>query len=222
MGDVTPDDPRIRVKICGVTSEEDALHAAQAGAWAIGLNLWPGSPRHLGLDDAAPIAAALKRKAEVAGVFVNQPLGDIAEAADQLGLTLVQLHGDEGPAFCAEVARRTGARVIKAVRVRSGADVQALTPFHTDFHLVDAYVPGQRGGTGEAFDWRLLRQRRSRVPLILAGGLRPDNVAEAVRAVHPAALDVASGVESELGRKDPAKVEALIEAARAAAHEVHA
>jgi phosphoribosylanthranilate isomerase len=217
---VNPGHPHVRVKVCGVTSEKDALHAVRAGAWAIGLNLWPGSPRFLELDDAAAIAAALKRKAEIAGLFVNQPLDEIARAADQLGLTLVQLHGDEGPSFAAEVARRTGARVMKAMPIRSKADVASLDAFRADFHLADAHVPGRRGGTGETFDWNLVANRRSRVPLILSGGLTPDNVAEAIRTVRPYAVDVASGVELEPGRKDPAKVDALVQAVRATSHEV--
>jgi phosphoribosylanthranilate isomerase len=129
---------------------------------------------------------------------------------------MVQLHGEEGPSFCDEVARRTGAKVIKALRVRSAADVKAAESFRTDFHMFDAHQAVAPGGTGESFDWELAAGRRSKVPLILAGGLRPENVAEAISVVRPFAVDVASGVESEPGIKDPALLEALFEAVRGA------
>src|SRR5205085_7996170 len=134
------------------------------------------------------IAASVKRRAEVVGVFVNPTLDHLAWSAEAIGLTMLQLHGDEGPAFCAEAARRTGCKVIKAARVRSGAEIQALAPFHTDFHLLDSYTPGVRGGTGETFTWELAREHRGRVPLILSGGLNPRNVAEAITIVEPFAV----------------------------------
>lgn len=208
---VAPDAPKI--KFCGITSLDDALAAVAAGAWAIGLNFWPGSPRRCDPVAAAEIAAAVKRQVELAGVFVNATLERVAATAEAVGLTIVQLHGDEGPAFCAEVARRTGCRVIKAVRVRSGADIQALRPFKTDYHLLDGYLPGRRGGSGATFAWELARahpQRASRV--ILSGGLTPENVAAAIEAVRPFALDVASGVEAAPGRKDPDRLRAFAEA----------
>jgi phosphoribosylanthranilate isomerase len=200
------------VKICGVTNLDDARRAVDLGAWAIGLIFHPGSPRRCRADDAAAITAALRRRVEIAGVFVNAPLDDVAHRADDLGLSLLQLHGDEGPAYCAEAARRTGCRVIKAARVRTRGDIDALEPFHTDFHLVDSHAPGLPGGTGETFDWSLLRARRTDTPLFLSGGLRPENVGEAIAAVRPFAVDVASGVEAEPGRKDHDKLEAFFAA----------
>jgi phosphoribosylanthranilate isomerase len=207
------------IKFCGITNVEDAELALAAGAWALGMILWPGSPRRCELESAAEIAAIARRRAELAGVFVNAPLGRIARLADELGLTLVQLHGDEGPAFCAEVARRTGCKVVKAARVRSGGDIQALAPYRTDFHLLDSYVPGKPGGSGETFAWELARAHGSRVPLILSGGLTPENVGAAIAAVRPYAVDVASGVEraGDPRRKDPAKLEAFAAAVREAA-----
>jgi phosphoribosylanthranilate isomerase len=205
-----------RIKFCGITNLEDAELAAAAGAWAIGLIFWPGSPRRCQLDAAADIAGGLKRRAEVAGVFVNATLDNVAATADAVGLTMLQLHGDEGPAYCAEAARRTGAKVIKAVRVRSGADVRALGAFHTDYHLLDSYAAGVPGGTGETFAWELARAHRGRTPMILSGGLNPENVAVAIAAVHPYAVDVASGVEVSPGRKDPDKLVAFGEAVRSA------
>jgi phosphoribosylanthranilate isomerase len=145
-------------------------------------------------------------------VFVNQHLDEVTGLVDGLGLTMVQLQGDEGPAFCGEVARRTGAKVIKAAPVRSQADVRALEAFHTDFHLVDAHSPGLRGGTGETFDWEFLNGRRSSIPLVLSGGLRSENVSEAIAATRPFAVDTASGTEASPGVKDPAKVAAFVEA----------
>ncbi len=127
---------------------------------------------------------------------------------------MIQLHGDEGPVFCAEAARRTGCRIIKAARVRGRADIQALAAFHTDYHLLDGHTPGRPGGTGETFAWELAGDARRRVPLLLSGGLTPGNVAEAIVAVHPYAVDVASGVESSPGRKDPRKLEAFAAAVR--------
>ena len=139
-------------------------------------------------------------------MFVNPTLEEVAGAAEAVGLTMVQLHGSEGPRFCGEVARRTGARVIKAARVRSRAEIQALESFHTDFHLLDSYVPGAMGGTGETFSWALAAGHRSKTPLILSGGLTPDNVGAAIATVHPYAVDVSSGVEISPGIKSASEI----------------
>ena len=195
-----------KIKFCGITNPGDAELAADAGAWALGMILWPGSPRRCRLQAAIEIGAVHRRRVELVGVFVNPTLDQVARAADEIGLTMIQLHGEEGPVFCGEVARRTGCRVIKAARVRSGADIQAIGAFHTDFHLLDSYVHGIHGGTGETFAWDLAHAHARGVPLILSGGLNPGNVAEAVAAVRPYAVDVASGVEIRPGRKDPEKL----------------
>jgi phosphoribosylanthranilate isomerase len=147
---------------------------------------------------------------------VNATLDHVAEIADGVGLTLLQLHGDEGPAYCAEAARRTGAKVIKAARVRSGADVQALSAFHTDYHLLDSYTAGVPGGTGETFAWEIARTHRGRTPVVLSGGLTAENVAQAIQEIRPFAVDVASGTESSPGIKDPAKLKAFAAAVRSA------
>lgn len=199
-----------RVKVCGITRLEDAELAASLGAWALGFNLWPGSSRVVEEAVAAGIARRVRRTVELAGVFVNPTLDEVTHAAEAIGLTHVQLHGDEGPSFAGEVARRTGAKVIKAARIAGGSDLQALERFHTDFHLLDTAVEGMRGGSGRTWDWSLAAQRRSRIPMILAGGLNADNVADAIAAVHPYAVDVASGVEAEPGVKDPVKLEAFL------------
>jgi phosphoribosylanthranilate isomerase len=206
-----------QIKICAMTSVEDASHAADLGAWAIGLIHHPESPRYVEPALAEEIGAALKRRCEVAGVFVNSPMEDVVRAAEREELTILQLHGDEGPSFCSEAARRTGAKVMKAFRVRTAADVRGAEAFRTDFHLFDAHRKGTPGGTGERFDWGLLADRRSQVPMVMAGGLTPENVAGAIEVAHPYAVDVVTGVESEPGVKDPAKVEAFFEAVNAKA-----
>jgi phosphoribosylanthranilate isomerase len=203
----------IRVKICGVARLEDAQLAAELGAWAVGMVFHEPSPRRCELDEAERITAGLRRRIELAGVFVNRPLEEVGQVADRLGLTLVQLHGDEGPSFCAEVARRTGARVIKALPIADAGALQSLERFHTDFHLLDGVAEGLRGGGGQPFDWSLLDRRRSAVPAIVSGGLNADNVGEAISITHPFAVDVASGVETSPGVKDPARMRAFFEAA---------
>jgi phosphoribosylanthranilate isomerase len=209
-------DGTTRIKFCGITNLDDADAAIESGAWALGMILWPGSKRRCAVADAARIAAAHRRRAELVGVFVNPTLDRVAAAADEIGLTMLQLHGDEGPSFCAEAARRTGCRVIKAARVRTGADIRALKPFATDFHLLDAYVKSVPGGTGETFAWELAAEHRGRVPVILSGGLTADNVAEAIAAVRPYAVDVASGTESAPGIKDHDKLQAFAAAVASA------
>ncbi|MBJ7328648.1 MAG: phosphoribosylanthranilate isomerase [Solirubrobacteraceae bacterium] len=203
----------VRVKHCGITSLADAELCVGAGAWALGLNFWRESKRHVRIGEAMEIGAAMKRRVELAGVFVNAPLDDVAQTADQVGLTMIQLHGDEGPAYADEVARRTGAQIIKATRVGDEGDVRALGPFQrADYHLLDTRIDGLPGGTGETFDWRLALRHRGGVPLILAGGLTPDNVADAIETVRPFAVDVAGGTEASPGVKDAARVTAFMEA----------
>src|SRR4051794_13702151 len=194
----------------------DAERCVELGAWALGLIFWPDSPRACGLEDAEAIAAQLRRRAEIVGVFVNQPLDEVARVADRVGLSMLQLHGDEGPAYCREAARRTGGKVMKAMRVKDAAQIQALQSFHTDYHLLDSHVPGRPGGTGESFNWELAARHRWPAPVVLSGGLRPDNVAEAVRIAGPFAVDTASGTEAAPGRKDPQKLEAFFRSVEAA------
>ncbi len=203
-----------RIKHCGITSLEDAHLAAEAGAWALGMIFWPGSPRRCDPAEAQVIGAALRRTVNLAGVFVNATIDEIDELTQLAGLSLVQLHGDEGPSFCTEVARRTGAKVIKATRVRSRAELQAAAAFHTDFHLLDAHVEGIPGGTGQTLDWELVRNNHFTAPIILSGGLEPGNVAAAIAVTKPFAVDAASGTESAPGIKDPAKLEAFAQAVR--------
>jgi phosphoribosylanthranilate isomerase len=210
-------DSPVRVKICGVTNLPDAELAAQLGAWSVGLNFYEGSPRRCSTEHAVAIAASLRRHLALCGVYVNATLEQIERDCAELGLAMVQLHGDEGPAYCGEVKRRTGALVIKAAQVSGPGDVRAIERFHVDFHLLDARARSPeratlRGGTGETFDWALLGARHSHVPLILSGGLDAGNVAEAIAAVHPFAVDSASGTESSPGHKDGDRMRALFAA----------
>lgn len=207
-----------RVKICGLTELGDAHQAVELGAWALGMIFWPESPRACSIEQAEAIGAQLHRRAELAGVFVNAPLDEVAATADVCRFSMLQLHGDEGPAYCQEAARRTGCRVIKAARVRDAAQVQALRAYHTDFHLLDAHSPKAPGGTGESFDWELARLHSGAPPVILSGGLTPGNVGQAIEAARPFAVDTASGTEAEPGRKDPDKLTAFFRAVQAADH----
>lgn len=212
----------MRVKTCGITTTGDARLAADLGAWAVGLIFYAPSPRRCELETAVAIGALLKRRCEVAGVFVNAPLEQVAATAEQAGLTLLQLHGEEGPAYCSEAARRTGCRVIKATGVRDASSLAALAAFSTDYVLLDAHHEDLYGGTGETFDWDLIAAHRPAAPMILSGGLRAGNVAAGIAAVRPYAVDVASGVEAEPGRKDPALLRAFFEQANVAGRALEA
>jgi phosphoribosylanthranilate isomerase len=205
-----------RVKICGLTSAEDATLAVDAGAWALGMVLWEGSERACTLEAAQEIAAVHRRHAEICGVFVNATLDDVVRTVDVAQLSMVQLHGDEGPSFCTEVGRRTGVKVVKAARIGARWDIQDLERYRTDMHLLDTRVAGKQGGTGETFDWALTKERMTSIPLILSGGLDAENVGAAIEAVRPFAVDTASGTESAPGVKDPALITAFVEAVRAA------
>lgn len=217
-----------QVKICGITDLHDAELAVELGAWAIGMVFYDGSPRSCSTEQALRITTALRRRVELCGVFVDASLEELARMTEELGLSMLQLHGEEGPAFCAEARRRTGARVIKAIQVAGAGDVRELGRYHVDFHLADARPSARerrnlRGGTGETFDWSLLAERRSSAtPLILSGGLHPGNVVEAVERVRPQVVDTASGTERAPGHKDEAKLRAFFQAVHASASAVPA
>jgi phosphoribosylanthranilate isomerase len=203
-----------RVKVCGITSQADAKLAADAGAWAIGMIFTDASPRRVEVEAAVEIGAAMRRRVEVVGVFLNAPLDEVVELADLCSLTMLQLHGDEGPTYCEEVGRRTGCKVMKAARVRDRASVQALRAFRVGvaYHLLDTYADDAAGGTGRTFQWELAKARGEGPPIVLSGGITPENVGEAIAAVRPFAVDSASGTEASPGVKDPAKVTALMRA----------
>jgi phosphoribosylanthranilate isomerase len=206
-----PGDARMLVKICGVTTAGDAARAARAGADAIGVNLWPGSKRYVPVPDAGAVLAAVPRGVLKVGVFVNAPAAEIALALETLGLDRAQLHGDEQ---AADYAALDPARIVKVVRVRDQASLDDGAGWKPGLWLYDAYVDGF-GGAGVAAPWPVIAAGARR-PFLLAGGLTPENVAEAIRATRPDGVDVASGVESRPGMKDAAKVAAFVAAARAA------
>jgi len=207
----------VRVKICGITNLEDALAAVEAGADALGFNFWRGSKRFIAPEEARDIVGRLPAPVLAVGVFVNEELEEVERAAELSGVGALQLHGDETPDYC----RRLGGRhVIKALRVGDGFEPEEAARYSAQALLLDAFCADGRGGTGKSFDWSVARRVRALVPrLYLAGGLTPDNAAEAVRTVAPFALDVCSGVESAPGRKDPARMRELITAVRRAARE---
>ena len=201
----------VRVKICGITRVEDALAAAAAGADAIGLVFYAKSPRAVDIEQAREILAVLPPFVTSVGLFVDAERSELERILASVPLDLLQFHGDESVQQCEAFGRP----YIKALRVKAGDDIAAQVARYPSAQgiLLDAYVEGVPGGTGEAFDWSLIPQALSK-PLILAGGLRPDNVAEAVSRVRPYAVDVSGGVEASKGVKDVEKVGAFIRAAR--------
>lgn len=200
------------VKICGLTTLDDAVRCVTLGADAIGLNFWLGSPRHTSIDTARRIVDAVGDRAEMVGVFVDFDLSQIREVLHNTGIPWAQLHGDETP----ELVDALLPRAYKAVGVKDGSAVELARRYPGEHLLLDASVPGMPGGTGRTFDWAIAAEVAKERKLTLAGGLTPDNVAEAVRTVRPFRVDVASGVESAPGRKDPGLVAAFIEAAKSA------
>lgn len=187
----------VRVKVCGITDLDDARAALEAGADALGFNFYAPSPRFVRPEIAADIVARLPRSTCTVGVFVGASRQDVARIAQQVDVTALQFHGDEDPEFCQSWQQQ----VIKAIRVRDRQAAVAARRYAVDFILADAYVEGQFGGTGLRIALDLLEDF-DRKRLILAGGLTPENIGEAVRAVRPFAVDVASGVERAPGKKD--------------------
>jgi phosphoribosylanthranilate isomerase len=207
----------VKVKICGITEAADAFVAASAGADLLGFNFYAGSPRFIAPEKAAPIIAELPASVGKVGVFVNETVAAIAETVRIAGLTAVQLHGDESPAIVAAVRSAGGVPVIKAVAVGPDFEVSRLADFGADAILLDAYSRAERGGTGATFDWEIARRVALAEPrLYLAGGLGPDNVAAAILAAAPYAVDACSRLESVKGRKDARKVREFIAAAKSA------
>lgn len=199
------------VKVCGVTRAEDALSAAQAGAHAIGLVFYRPSPRYVTPEVAREIVRVLPPFVTAVGLFVDASAVEVRAAIAVAGVGLLQFHGSETPEFC----RQFGVPYIKAVRVRTGTD---LLQYARDYHdakalLLDAYVEGTHGGTGQSFDWSVI-PRTLPVPVVLSGGLNPQNVTGAIQQVRPWAVDVSSGVESAPGIKDAAKIAAFMSGVR--------
>ena len=203
----------VRVKICGITNAADALAAVEAGANLLGFNFYEKSPRHITEAEAAKIRPQLPKKVEAVGIFVNASQTDVAALCKSLKLDAAQLHGDETPDAVAELARTL--RVIKAFRVEPGFPLSTLDEYPEAFaFLFDAAHTGQYGGTGHATDWDAARHAAKGRRIILAGGLRVENVAAAVRIVRPYAVDVASGIESKPGKKDHGLLREFIQEVR--------
>lgn len=201
----------VKVKICGITSAADALAAAEAGADALGFMFYEKSPRHISVRQAAEITRELSPFVLKVGVFVDAPEDLVMRAIGDCGLNLLQFHGNESPEYCTQF----GLMSMKAFRIRDAESLKQLPEYPTDAWLLDGYVPDKLGGTGERFNWDLaIEAKKAGRPIFLAGGLTPANVAEAVRKVQPFGVDVSSGVESEPGRKDHAKVREFIKAAK--------
>lgn len=201
-----------RVKICGITTAEDAAIAADAGADALGFVFVPGTPRHVTTEAARDIAATLPPFVVRVGVFLDQPVQEIRRTAEAVGLHAVQLHGGEP----AEVARAIPLPVVKAIRVRDEGSLAPLSTYPAAAFLLDAFVEGVPGGTGQRIPWALAAAAAASARIILAGGLAPGNVAEAVRTVRPYGVDVSSGVETSPGKKSPALVKEFIRHVREA------
>lgn len=195
-----------KVKICGITNVEDALQAVEAGADALGFVFYAKSPRYVSPNEVRQIIAELPPFVTTVGLFVNEPIARIRRTMTAARLDVVQLHGDEQPEDCLIEPLR----VIKALRVRDAASLEGAANYRVSALLLDAWSDEAYGGTGEQFDWQLARRLTAKRPLILAGGLSPENVIDAVRTVRPYAVDVSSGVESAPGKKDHQKVAEFI------------
>ena len=203
----------VTVKICGITSEADALAAAEAGADAIGLMFYEGSPRHVTLEQAKAISAALPQHVMRVGVFVNAEEAFVHQALTECMLNILQFHGDETPEECSRYPVMT----LKAFRVQGEETLTELEAFPSAGYLLDAYVKDALGGTGATFNWDLaVRAQEFGKPIFLAGGLTPENVAEAVRKVQPFGVDASSGVEIEPGRKDAEQMRTFVAEAKGA------
>ena len=196
-----------RTKICGITRVEDAQAVARSGADALGLVFYAKSPRHVTVPQAVQLMQAIPPFVTVVGLFVNPSADEVRNVLSYVALDVLQFHGEEEPEFCAQFGRP----YLKAIRVRDGVDLVQCAALYADAQglLLDAYIEGTHGGTGESFDWRLIPHDLP-LPVILSGGLHPGNVAEAIRQVRPYAVDVSSGVEAAKGIKDAAKVAAFI------------
>jgi phosphoribosylanthranilate isomerase len=199
----------VKVKICGITKIEDALKAVEFGADAIGFVFYKDSPRHVSPEIARDIIHSLPPFITTVGVFVNEHPSTIERVLKMTGIDVVQLHGNESPEVCT-----LWLRVIKAIRVREITDIDLLCKYKVSAYLLDTYSPDTPGGTGQTFDWDIAVEAKRYGPIILAGGLTPENVMEAVRKVRPYAVDVSSGVESEKGVKDHEKLRRFIQNAK--------
>ncbi len=202
----------IKIKICGITNLEDALFAAECGADALGFNFYKKSPRYIAPEKAAEVIAQLPPFIVPVAILVNEREEKIRNIQFTTGIKVLQFHGDERPEFC----ERFATRVIKAFQVKDKESLKQMAHYHVSAFLLDSYRDDVRGGTGETFDWHLAVVAKTFGRVILAGGLTPDNVVEAVKLVQPYAVDVAGGVEKDKGIKDHAKLKKFITEVRRA------
>ena len=203
----------MKVKICGITNLVDAVVSVEAGADALGFIFYPKSPRYISFESAARIIREIPGRILKVGVFVNAPREDVLAAQEECQLSVLQFHGEETPEFCADFTGQNW----KAFRVNGPETLKRLPAYRTTAWLLDAWSPAMPGGTGERFDWDLaVEAQKAGRPVILAGGLTPENVMSAVQRVRPMGVDVSSGVELAPGRKEQAKVKAFVAAAKAA------
>ena len=203
-----------RIKVCGITNLEDAHAAADLGADALGFIFVPGTPRYIEPQVAERIISDLPPFITTVGVFADAPLETLSQTVQACGLNAVQLHGSETPEYCTDVGARHAVSLIKAFRVKDRHSLAPIPKYKVSAYLLDTYVKGKKGGTGETFNWDLAREAKIYGRIIVAGGLTPENVTQAVRHVRPYAVDVSSGVESSPGKKDHAKVRAFVENVR--------
>ena len=203
---------KIKIKICGITRKEDALLAVELGVWAVGFIFVKNTPRYISPEKASEIIKELPENLIKIGVFADISLEEIKNIAIQAGITKIQLHGGETPEFCENLAKLTGKEIIKAIRVKSKEDLQLIHQYKdkVSFILLDSYSETELGGTGKVFDWEIAKKAKEYgIPVILAGGLNPDNAKHAYETIIPYALDISSGIEISKGVKDHEKIKKL-------------
>lgn len=196
----------LKIKICGITNKEDALHASECGADALGFIFYDKSPRYIEPAEAKSIIAALPPFVTTVGVFVNEDMNDISDIALMTGIAAIQLHGNESPSYCKLIE----GKLIKAIRVKNEQSIETLKKYQVDAFLLDSYDKKSYGGSGLTFDWELAKKAKEYGKIILAGGLTPANIEEALKKVAPYGVDVSSGVEKTPGIKDKKKVKDFI------------
>ncbi len=204
----------MKIKVCGITRLEDAILAVDAGVWAVGFIFVENTPRYIEPEIARQIIEKLPESIEKVGVFVDSSVSEVLSISKQAGITKIQLHGDETAEYCENVSQIIRKEVIKAIHVKDSTDLEKISQYKdsVSYILLDTYSEKEKGGTGRTFDWEIAKQAKSfNIPIILAGGLTPDNITQAYEQVQPYALDLSSGVEKEKGIKDAAKLNKLKE-----------